>query len=590
MKKIVLLVCIILPLTIISQELSDAYLESLPESVREDVLKGIDDKKDKDKAVYKRPSTMVSKDKSEFSQYKEFKDSKINDEINTNLRFGKSIFESVQTSFMPINEPNLDGSYILDFGDILEVQIVGQKAMIEELPVNRDGSINIPEIGKVYIAGLSLESASSLIKNKIESAYIGVNSFISLINVRDIQILITGNAYKPGMYTLNGNSSLLHAISMAGGINDNGSYREINLIRNNKLISSLDLYDIFIYGYSNLSANLRSGDTIHISQHKNLVHAVSGVNRPMIYELKPEQTLMDLVGYANGLSSNANIKSMVVERIVDGVIQTRKIVDNDLQSIKANDNDSLIIEEFVFGKVEIKGAVKRPGFYKITEETTLSNILKRAGGFKPTAYPFGGHLNNKKTALLNQDAKEKLYNNFIKDLVTGFEILDESALEILESLKQTESSGRIMAEFDISVLEAYPELDTRLDDGDEILIPYKSEQVYVYGETNSQGTVKYKPGKSPDYYINNAGGYLKTADTKGLYIIHPNGETISLNTGAKVLGFINSESNELVYPGSIIFVPQKSNLNAAKTASIWAPIISSIALSLTSLSVLNNSN
>lgn len=589
MKKIVLIVCIILPLTIISQELSDAYLESLPESVKEDVLKGIDDKKNKDKTVYKRPSTMVGKDESEFSQYKEFKDSNINNEINTNVRFGKSIFESVQTSFMPINEPNLDGSYILDFGDILEVQIVGQKAMIEELPVNRDGSINIPEIGKVFIAGLSLESASSLIKNKIESAYIGVNSFVTLINVRDIQILITGNAYKPGMYTLNGNSSVLHAISMAGGINDNGSYREINLIRNNKLISSLDLYDIFIYGYSNLSANLRSGDTIHISQHKNLVHAVSGVNRPMIYELKPEQTLMDLVGYANGLSSNANIKSMVVEGIVDGVIQTQKIVDNDLQSIKANDNDSLIIEEFVFGKVEIKGAVKRPGFYKITEETTLSNILKRAGGFKPTAYPFGGHLNNKKTALLNQDAKEKLYNNFIKDLITGFEILDDSALEILESLKQTESSGRIMAEFDISVLEAYPELDTRLDDGDEILIPYKSEQVYVYGETNSQGTVKYRPGKSPDYYINNAGGYLKTADTKGLYIIHPNGETISLNTNGKVLGFINSESNELVYPGSIIFVPQKSNLNAAKTASIWAPIISSIALSLTSLSVLNNS-
>jgi protein involved in polysaccharide export with SLBB domain len=589
MKKIVLLVCIILPLTIISQELSDAYLESLPESVKEDVLKGIDDKKNKDKAVYKRPSTMVGKDESEFSQYKEFKDSKINNEIKTNVRFGKSIFESVQTSFMPINEPNLDGSYILDIGDILEVQIVGQKAIIEELPVNRDGSINIPEIGKVFIAGLSLESASALIKNKIESAYIGVNSFVTLINVRDIQILITGNAYKPGMYTLNGNSSMLHAISMAGGVNDNGSYREINLIRNNKLIASLDLYDIFIYGYSNLSANLRSGDTIYISQHKNLVHAVSGVNRPMIYELNPEETLMDLVGYANGLSSIANIKSMVVEGIVDGVIQTQKIVDNDLQSIKVNDNDSLIIEEFVFGKIEIKGAVKRPGFYKVTEETTLSDILKRAGGFKPTAYPFGGHLNNKKTALLNQDAKEKLYNNFIKDLITGFDILDDSALEILESLKQTESSGRIMAEFDISVLEAYPQLDTRLNDGDEILIPYKSEQVYVYGETNSQGTVKYKPGKSPDYYINNAGGYLKTADTKGLYIIHPNGETISLNTNGKVLGFINSESNELVYPGSIIFVPQKSNLNAAKTASIWAPIISSIALSLTSLSVLNNS-
>ena len=150
MKKIILSACLILPLTVISQELSDAYLESLPDSVKEDVLKGIDAKEEKDRAVYKRPSTMVKKDQSEFSQYKEFKDSKIDNETNTNIRFGKSIFESVQTSFMPINEPNLDGSYLLDFGDILEVQLVGQKSMAEELPVNRDGSINIPEIGKVF--------------------------------------------------------------------------------------------------------------------------------------------------------------------------------------------------------------------------------------------------------------------------------------------------------------------------------------------------------------------------------------------------------------------------------------------------------
>lgn len=588
MKKIILSICLILPLTFVAQELSDAYLESLPDSIRDDVLNEISDKNEKDKVVYKRPSTMVQKDESEFAQYKEFKDSKIDIESNTNVRFGKAIFESVQTSFMPINEPNFDGSYLLDFGDVLEVQLVGQKVMAEELPVNRDGSINMPEIGKIFVAGLTLESAIALIKNKFENAYIGVDSFVTLINVRDIQVLITGNAYKAGMYTLNGNSSVLHAISMAGGINDDGSYREINLIRDNKLIASLDLYDIFINGNSNLSANLRSGDTIYIPQHKNLVHAVSGVNRPMIYELKPGQNLMDLISYANGLSSTANVKSILVERIMGGVIQAKKLSENELQSTVANDNDALIIEEFIFGKIEIKGAVRLPGFYKITEETTLGNILKRAGGFKASAYPFGGHLNNKKTALLNQEAKDKLYNNFIKDLITGFEILDESALEILQSLKQTESSGRVMAEFDLGVLEAYPNLDTRLDDGDVILIPYKSDQVYVYGETNGQGTVKYIPGKSPDYYIRNAGGYLKTADTNGLYIIHPNGETISLNSRSRVLGIINSESKELVYPGSVIFVPQKSNLNAAKTASIWAPIISSVALSITSLSVLNN--
>ena len=588
MKKFILLVLFLFPLIIISQELSDAYLESLPESVKEDVLKGISDKKEEDKAIYKRPSTMVEKEETEFSEYKEFRDSKNITEHNSNVRYGKSIFKSVQTSFMPINEPNFDGSYVLDFGDVIELQLVGQQTMIEDLPVNRDGSINIPEIGKVFIAGLTLESASLLIKNKFKNTYIGVDSFVTLKNIRDIQILITGNAYKPGMYTLNGNSSVLHALSMAGGVNDDGSYREINLIRNNKIVSSLDLYSIFIFGNSNPSAKLRSGDTIHIPQHKNLVHAVSGVNRPMIYELKSGQTLMDLISYANGLSSDANMRSILVEGTKNGSIFSKNIEEKDLKSTVLNDNDSLIIEEFIFGKIEIKGAIKLPGFYKITEDTTLGDILKRAGGFKHTAYPFGGYLDNKKTALLNQDAKEKLYNHFIKNLITGFEILDDSALQILESLKESESSGRVMAEFDIDVLESYPELDTRLDDGDVILIPYKNEQVYVYGETNSQGTVKYVPGQSPSYYINNAGGYLKTADTNGLYIIHPNGETISLKSNTKLLGLVNSGSQELVYPGSIIYVPQKSNLNTAKTASIWAPIISSIALSITSLSVLNS--
>ena len=587
MKNIIILAFILFASYSFSQELSEAYLESLPESVREDVLKGIDTRKESDKPVYKRPSTMVKKENSEFAQYKEFKDAQNNEEKDINVRFGEFIFQSVQTSFMPINEPNFDGSYILDFGDILEIQLIGQEDDIAEYPVNRDGSINIPEIGKIFVSGLSLESASSLIKSKINQIFIGVEGLISLVNVRDIQILITGSAYKPGMYTLNGNSNVLHAIAMSGGIDSSGSYREIKIVRNNKVISYIDLYDIFVYGNSSFSKNLRSGDTIHVSQHKNLVHAISGINRPMIYELKKGETFMDLVNFANGFTSTANVNSILIERIEGNKITTFNLSEQELSNNIAFDNDSLIIEEFLFGKVEIKGAVKMPGFYKINLDTNLSSILKRAGGFKSNAYPFGGHLNNIKTSVLNQESKDQLYNKFIKDLITGFEILDQSALEILESLKESESSGRIMAEFDIEVLETNPNLDTRLEPGDVILVPYLTEQVYVYGETNSQGTVKYVPGKSPSYYIESAGGYLKTADTKGIYIIHPNGETISLSSKLN-LNLSDFRNDESVYPGSIIFIPQKSNLNAAKTASIWAPIISSIALSLTSLSVLNN--
>ena len=101
-------------------------------------------------------------------------------------RFGNSIFNLMQSSFMPINEPNFDGSYILDFGDVLEVQTVGQNidlARPKQIPIKRDGSINVPDIGKIFVAGLSLESASSLIKNKINLAFIGTEAFISLVNV-----------------------------------------------------------------------------------------------------------------------------------------------------------------------------------------------------------------------------------------------------------------------------------------------------------------------------------------------------------------------------------------------------------------------
>ena len=208
MKKIFLYAFFIISTGLYSQELDKAYLASLPENVRADVLDEIAEKEKKDIPVYRRPSSMIEKP------------------LVDSTRFGAQIFDMMQTSFMPINEPNFDSSYVLDFGDTLEIQLVGQQNSIDELSIKRDGSINISEIGKVFVAGLSLESASSLIKNRISNAYIGIEAFVTLVNIRDIQVLITGNAYNPGIYTLNGNSNLLHALSMAGGINDSGSYRK----------------------------------------------------------------------------------------------------------------------------------------------------------------------------------------------------------------------------------------------------------------------------------------------------------------------------------------------------------------------------
>ena len=221
----------------------------------------------------------------------------------------------MQSSFMPTNEPNLDASHILDFGDVVEIQLVGQKDLIDSYPIKRDGSINIPDIGRVVLAGLPLKDASSLINNKANETYIGTKAFVSLKNIRDIQVIITGNAYNPGIYTLNGNSNILHAVTMAGGIDEKGSFRDIKLIRNNQVIETLDLYDLFIYGFSSINKRLRTGDSILVAPRLNIVNVLSGVNRPKKYEMRDDETYEDLLKFANGITSTADLDNVTLQRL-----------------------------------------------------------------------------------------------------------------------------------------------------------------------------------------------------------------------------------------------------------------------------------
>ena len=573
MKKILLSAFLIVSMALYSQELDEAYLASLPEGVRADVLDKIADTEEKDTPVYRRPSSMIKKP------------------LTNSTRFGAQIFDMMQTSFMPINEPNFDSSYVLDFGDILEIQLVGQQNSIDKLSIKRDGSINISEIGKVSVAGLTLESASNLIKNKITNAYIGIDAFVTLVNIRDIQVLITGNAYNPGIYTLNGNSNLLHALSMAGGVDNKGSYRKIDLIRNDEVIKTIDLYSIFIEGKSGFGDRLRSGDTILVRPSIKMVTLSGAVKRPGLYELKEDENFSDLLKYGLGLADNADLQSLRVERPSGELSTFIEIANiNEINSIEVQSSDNLNVRSFERRSVRILGAVNRPGIYTIAKNETLSSLIKKADGYKDNAYPFGGVLNNNKALELNVIAKEKLYTTFVQRMITKGDQLfaSESLPFILEELKRSEVNGRIIAEFDLDVIKANPNLDTTLDDGDEIIIPIKAEQIYIFGEVNQIGAVRYQPSKNINFYISSIGGLLESSDAKNIFVVHPNGEINKLNYGNR-LSMLNNRSNDiLIYPGSVIYVPRKINSrDASLVASIWAPIISSTATTITALSVLN---
>ena len=351
--------------------------------------------------------------------------------INKDLvLYGSNFFNTFQTSFMPINEPNPDSGYALDVGDVLKIQLVGQNDYIEDFPINADGSVSLPDIGKIIIAGLSLNDASQLIKSKVNAAFIGTEAYINLSEVRDVNILVTGNAQNPGIYTLTGNSNILHAIFAAGGISEFGSLREVNLIRDNKVIESLDVYDLLIEGKYNIEKRLRSGDVIFVQPRKNIVTIDGAVNRPAKYEASDGQNLNSIINYANGISRNADRENISLERILDGTLKTIP-VRNDIQfkSIKAEDGDLIYIREYPYRQAKISGAVLKPGSYTMAAGETINDLIQKAGGFTDNAYTFGAIYLNKDAKKINELSKEILYQEFLDNIlalsqqnISGFDL------------------------------------------------------------------------------------------------------------------------------------------------------------------------
>lgn len=497
----------------------------------------------------------------------------------------------MQSTLMPINEPNLDPNYILGFGDVLQLQFVGQKSEIIEVSLLRDGSISLPDIGKVFLSGLSLQEATKIINTKFEISFIGVDVFVTLLNIRDIQVLVSGNAFNPGPYTLNGNSNLFHALSVSGGPSNLGSFRKIDLIRDNKTIETVDLYENFIFGNNSFGPKLRSGDIIFIHPSQNQVSISGAIKRPGNYELLNTERLDNLIDFANGVRRNADLDSIFIQRIEDGnAIQVKASLKN-LEKEILNDEESVYIRSFPFRSVTISGSVENPGSYRLNEGDGILELVNLAGGYTKNAYEFGGVLINKKALEISQKAKDKLYEDFISSfLETSISKSEESlaSLSILiDELKNSSASGRISAEFNLEMLKSNPSLNTKLMEGDEIIIPEVVDHIYIFGEIANQGTTNYEVDQNINSYIEKMGGLTQYADRSNIFILHPNG--ISERISMKNVFRVSRGDKVNIFPGSIIFVPREiPNTFRAEVLQGYTSILGNLGVSLASISVLKD--
>lgn len=600
-----LLSLLLLPF-VYAQELDSEFLTSLPEEVRSDVLKelGSSTVEEKTLSFPKTSITEVSKKlsdlKSDLSMIEERLLQETKQDRSDLKRFGSQFFNKYQSSFMPINEPTVSDEYIMDVGDSLKIQIVGAQSQFNsrkpsKIAVQKDGSIFIPDVGKVQVSGLTYDETKASVQNSVQSAFPGSKAFIALDELKEISVLLIGNVKAPGAYTVSGGSTVLTVLNSAGGVNEqNGSYRSIDIKRNNTLIDTIDLYEIFIFGNTKLNHRLKTGDVIIVNSRHGEVSVSGGVHNPGIYEILPEDNSLESILIFAGETINPDSK-INIKRKFTGIEET-SFYENPGNKFQLRNGDDVQVNQYIpdidpIHSIKIFGEVVNPGEYSISDGEKLSSVIERAGGYTKNAYPVGGILTRQSTKKVEEETFKRNYNEMIKFIATS-----PNAKEIatggggtlpliLGEYKSLQATGRVTTEFSLSKIRRDPRLNTSLQDQDEIFVPQISHQVYVYGEVLAPGSKVFNPNLSASDYIKQAGGLDQYADKDRIVIVYPNGEA-KLYSESVFESFSKSHS---LSPGTLIYIPRNiGKLEGLNYASIIAPIFSSLAISLASLNSISD--
>jgi polysaccharide export outer membrane protein len=307
--------------------------------------------------------------------------------------FGYDLFEGVPSTFAPVSDIQVPIDYVVGPGDTMEVQIYGNENSSFELTVERDGRINIPKLGPVMVSGLSFDAARSTIENRVAKQLIGTRVSVTMGDLRSIRVFVLGEAEKPGSYTVSGLSTMTNALFVSGGVKKIGSLRNIQLKRNGRLITTLDLYDLLLHGDTSGDRQLMPGDVIFIPPIGPVVSVDGAVRRPAIYELKSEKTVEQAIDIAGGLMPDADSKLGQVDRILPSRLHQMHDVDLTASegrgTLLANGDKLKVpaIRPTLENSVELTGYVFRPGEFEYHEGLRLSDILGSFDELRENADP-----------------------------------------------------------------------------------------------------------------------------------------------------------------------------------------------------------
>ncbi|MDY3252578.1 MAG: SLBB domain-containing protein [Prevotella sp.] len=390
--------------------------------------------------------------------------------------FGRDIFRTANLTFEPSMNIATPVNYRLGPGDELQIEVWGASETNITQKVSPDGYISIPNVGPVNVNGLTVQAATNRIKAKLSQIYSGLassnvnlstNVKVSLGQIRTIQVNIMGEVARPGTYALSSFSTVFHALYKAGGMSKMGSLRNIKVVRGGRTVATVDVYDYIINGRSHSDIRLQEGDVILASPYDALVLIKGKVKRPMYYEMKSSESIRTLIGFAGGFSNDAYRGAVTVDRNNTKERTVATVDDMNYGVFKVKDGDVVSVGEILDrydNRIEVKGAVYRPGYYELGKDIqTVKDLIEKADGLLEYAFTNRAVLHRE-----NDDKTLEVISLNVKAIIDGTEAdvtLHKNDVLFIPSKYDLEQKGTLEIRGEVYKPNVFPyAANTKLED------------------------------------------------------------------------------------------------------------------------------
>lgn len=478
--------------------------------------------------------------------------------------FGRNIFNTRNLTFEPNVNIATPPNYRLGPGDEVVIDIWGASQNTIRQQVSPDGTINLEQLGPVFLSGMTIDRAQQYLTGELRKIYSDQSNQIrvTLGNTRTIQINVMGEVVQPGTYALSAFSTVFHALYRAGGVSGIGSLRNVKVSRGGQIVATVDVYQFIMQGKTRDDIRLEEGDVIIVPAYDALVQITGNVKRPMRYEMKKGETLSTLLKYAGGFTSDAYTKSLRIVRQNGKEYQVNTVDDTDYSVCKMHDGDVVtaeaILDRFT-NKLEVRGAVYRPGIYEL-----------------------GGKLNTVRELVDKADG-------LMADAFTGRAVL----------YRERENKTREVKQIDIRAIMDGTQPDIPLQKNDVLYIPSIHDledlgNVQIYGEVAHPGDYPYADNMTLEDLVITAGGLRESAsvvrvdvarrikDPKSTESSATIGQTFSF--GLKDGFVVDGEPGFTLQPYDQVFVRRSPGYSAQQNVTVNGEVLYGGTYALTSKS------